>query len=146
MTGTMSATPLAAREFVDRVLQLWAEPIPDPAAAQARFAELYQDPVIINGASMPLSTLVDRAAALHDSLHRDGVEVLDVIATESSVVVAFRMHGTHVGTYRSALGEWPASGRSFAMQVIDILRFHDGRIASIRMVADEAGLLAQLRG
>ena len=146
MIGTMSDTPLAAREFVDRLLELWAEPIPDPAAARERFAELYQDPVIVNGASMPLSALVDRATALHDSLHRDRVEVLDVIATESSVVVAFRMHGTHVGAYHSALGEMPASGRTFAMQVIDILRFHDGRIASIRMVADEAGLLAQLRG
>ena len=65
---------------------------------------------------------------------------------ESSVVVAFRLHGTHVGAYHSALGEMPASGRTFAMQVIDILRFHDGRIASIRMVADEAGLLAHLPG
>ncbi len=145
MIGTTSDTPLAARDFVDRLLQLWAEPVADAAAARERFAELYQDPVTINGTSMPLSALVDRATALHDSLRRDGVEVLDVVTTDSAVVVAFRMHGSHVGTYRSALGEWPATGKPFDLQVIDILRFRDGRIASIRMVADEAGLLAQLR-
>ena len=135
-----------ARDFVDRLMDLWSESVADAGEAYGRFAGVYHDPVTVNGAELPLTALVTRAADLHESLRRDGVDILDVVESEDAIVVAFRMRGTQIGTYRSALGDVPSTGRDFALQVIDILRLRDGRIESIWMVADESGLLAQLRG
>jgi predicted ester cyclase len=136
---------LSARDFVDRLMTLWAKPFDDEDEALAHFAELYHDPITVNGMELPLTALVTRSADLHQSLRRDSVDILDVVQAADAIAVAFRMTGAQVGTYRSALGDVAATGRQFSLQVIDILRLTEGRIESIRMVADEAGLLAQLR-
>jgi predicted ester cyclase len=146
MEGIEMNETTTARDFVDRLMDLWSEPIVDPVDAYARFAGHYHDPVTINGTELRLTALVTRAADLHESLHRNGVDILDVVQSEDVIAVAFRMRGTQIGSYRSALGDVPTTGRNFALQVIDILHLRDGRIESIWMVADESGLLAQLRG
>ena len=127
-----------------RLLDLWAAPIPDPEEARAAFARLYTDPVSINGVEVPLSVLVDRAAQTHASLERLGVEVLDVIETPGKLVLAFELTARHVGVWHSTLGDVPATGRTVTVRTIDVLTVHEGLVAAIWVVSDEAALLTQL--
>lgn len=128
----------------ERLLALWEAPIADPAEAAAAFAELYNDPLTINGTPTALNALVAHAAQTHAALERTGVQVLDVLEWEAKVVIAFEMTARHIGTWHSALGDVPATGRTVNVRTIDILTLVGGRISSIWVVSDEATLLAQL--
>jgi len=130
--------------LVDRLFRLWAEPLPDVRAARAAFAELYADPLRLNGGSISLSSLLDRAAATHAALHRTGVEVLDIVEAPGRVVVAFEMTASHVGVLQSSLGDVASTGRTVIVCTIDILAVTGGRIIDIGVVSDERGLLHQL--
>lgn len=130
--------------LVDRLLALWAQPIPDVRVARAAFADLYADPVTLNGQALPLSSLVDRAAALHAALHRTGVEVLQIVDAPGRVVVAFEMTARHVGVLHSPLGDVDATDRTVTVRTIDILTVADGLITGIWAVSDELGLLRKL--
>ena len=55
----------AMSEFLDRLMQLWADPPADDATAAAAFREFYADPVPVNGAPLTAAELVARARALH---------------------------------------------------------------------------------
>lgn len=128
----------------ERLLALWSAPIADTAAALTAFGRLYADPVVINGDEVPLSALVDRAARTHASLERLHVEVLDVLETSVGLVLAFELTARHVGVWHSALGDVEATGRTVTVRTIDVLAVEDGRVTAIRVVSDEAALLAQL--
>jgi predicted ester cyclase len=133
-----------ADRLVTRLFGLWADPIEDPAEALAQFATVYTDPVTINGAAVPLTGLVARATDLHRALERTGIEVLDVVAQNDKVVVAFAMTARHVGTWSSALGEVAPTGRTVTVRTIDVLTLTDGLVSGIWVVSDESGLLSQL--
>ena len=98
----------------------------------------------INGADVPLSALLDRAAQTHASLERLHVEVLDVIETPGKLVLAFELTARHVGEWHSALGVVPATGRTVTVRTIDVLTVRDGLVAAVWVVSDEAALLSQL--
>jgi predicted ester cyclase len=138
-SGAESTAPLH-----ERLLDLWAAPIPDPQEAQASFALLYTDPVTINGGEVPLSALVTRAGQTHTSLERLSVKVLDVIETPGKVVLAFELTARHVGAWHSALGDVPATGRTVTVRTIDVLTVDNGLVTAIWVVSDEAALLTQL--
>jgi hypothetical protein len=144
MTTTDNPDQRRAEDLVARLLDLWAKPIPDPDDARSAFDRLYADPVTINGTSLPLQALVDRSVQMHASLERTGVHVVDVVASPDKVVVAFDMTARHIGTWRSALGEVPATNRTATVRTVDILTFEDGLIRDIVVVSDEVSLLAQL--
>lgn len=135
---------LPADHLVTRLMDLWAAPIPDPGRALAAFAALYTDPVTLNGSPLALSALVARATGLHAALERTAVRVLDVVTAPDRVVVAFEMTARHVGTWRSALGDVPPTGRTVTVRTIDVLTLTDGRISGLCVVSDEAGLLTAL--
>jgi hypothetical protein len=131
--------------LTDRLLDLWADPIPDPDEARAAFRSVYADPLTLNGTEIPLQALVDRALATHAALERTAVDVLEVVESPGSVVVAFELTARHVGTWHSVLGDVPATGRSVTVRVIDVLTLTAaGLVGGIRVVTDEASLLAQL--
>ncbi|WP_250005142.1 ester cyclase [Actinoplanes sp. M2I2] len=88
--------------------------------------------------------MVERAAATHRALERTGVEVLEVVARDDKVVVAFAMTARHIGTWASALGEVPPTGRTVTVRTIDVLTMTGGLVSGIWVVSDEASLLAQL--
>jgi hypothetical protein len=136
--------PSPHHPLVERLLALWAEPIPDVQAARAAFAGLYADPFRLNGVSVPLDALVDRATATHAALHRTGVVVLDVVEAPGRVVVAFEMTATHIGTLHTSIGDVAATGRTVTVRTIDILTVAGGLITEIQVVSDELGLLDQL--
>jgi predicted ester cyclase len=126
---------------VERLLQLWTDLPPDDEAAAAAFREVYADPVVINGAPVPVAGLVTRARSLgaaFDGLER---ELLGVVDDGTTTAIAFRLRGRHVGPLGTAAGPVPATGRVLDLRVIDLLTLTDGRISSIWMVADELGAL-----
>jgi predicted ester cyclase len=134
----------SARALVDQLMDLWAEPFPDPAKALTAFAAFYTDPVTINGTELRLASLVDRATSMHASLERDSVHVLDVVAATGKVVVVFEMTARHIGTWRSALGDIAATSMNVTVRTIDVLTLADGLIKDVWVLTDEVSLLHQL--
>lgn len=68
------------------------------------------------------------------------VEVLDMIAEGDRVVARCRMTGTHQGEFMGLA----ATGRTIAVEFIDIIRFADGRVVEHWGLSDDAALLRQL--
>jgi ketosteroid isomerase-like protein len=128
---------------VERLLRLWTDRLPDDDAAAAEaFRAVYADPVTVNGVPIPAADLVARARVLQAALERPEREVLDVVDAGDAVAVAFRLRGRQVGPLNTAAGPLDPTGEVIELRVIDVLRLTDGRISSIRMVADELGALA----
>jgi len=127
------------------LLDLWTRPHDDIDAGARAFRRFYTAPVTVNGSTLTAEDLVRRAIALQGAF--DGVrrDVLDVCDAGTSVAVAFRLVGRHVGPLSTSAGVLPATGQEISLRVIDILTLTDGRISSITMVADELGALAPLK-
>jgi hypothetical protein len=122
---------------VERLLRLWTDPLPtDDASAAAAFAEVYADPVTVNGTSLSAADLVGRARVLQGALERPEREVLAVADAGESVAVAFRLAGRQVGPLDTSAGRLPATGRWIDVRIIDVLTLSGGRVTEIRMVAD----------
>ncbi len=66
--------------------------------------------------------------------------VEDMIAEGDKVVARFVVQGTPQGDFMGI----PATGKSFTMTAIDILRFEDGKIAEHWLESDQLGMLQQL--
>ena len=128
---------------VDALFGLWLTPIEGPEAYDA-FAEVYCDPVIVNGGEMKLADLVVRARTLQGALADLKADILQVVEGDGSLAVAFVMRGRHIGDYPGPLGVVPATGREVAIRTIDVLTLTDGRISRIWVNADDVGLLRQL--
>ena len=72
-----------------------------------------------------------------DDLH---YSIEDLVADGGKVVCRLRMTGTHTGDYDGHAG----TGRTFAVDEVDIHTMVDGRIASYIIVWDELGFRRQL--
>ena len=130
----------------DALLALWTEPLPaDDAAATAAFARLYTDPVVVNGVPLTPAAMVERARALQAAFAERRTVVHDVVTAPGRLVLAFEMHVRHTGPLRTPLGDVPATGRTAVSRAIDVLTVGaDDRIAAVRVVSDELGMLTQL--
>jgi predicted ester cyclase len=129
---------------LDRLMQLWSEPLPDRAMAEAAFRSAYADPVLINGTPMGVAQLVERARALQQAYADLSHEILDVVEGDGALAVVFHLRGRHVGTLVTPLGAVPPTGRTVEIRVIDVLTITDGLVSSVRVVPDDLGLLMQL--
>jgi hypothetical protein len=130
--------------LIDRLLQLWTEPLPDGGAAESAFREMYTDPVSVNGAMLPVAELVARARSVQGAFEGLRAEVVDRVETPGKVVVAFLMRGRHVGPLSTPLGTVAPTGRAVEIRTIDVLTVADGLVSGVWVVADELGLLTQL--
>ena len=132
-------------ELLDRVLQLWIDPVPeDDEAAVAAFRQFYADPVQVNGAAMPVAGLVERARAQQRALADLQIELIDVLAGPGKIIIVFIQRGRHVGPLPTPLGVVLASGQVIERQVIDVLTVNDGLITDVRVVADELSARVKL--
>ena len=131
------------RNFVEALLALWTAPLPEDGA-ENRFAELYTDPVVVNGVEFSLAELAARARMLQSALTNLHAELLQVVEGDSSLAVAFVMRGHHTGDYHGPLGVVPATGHEVEVRTIDVLTLTDGRISRIWVNADDLSLLRQL--
>jgi len=128
-------------DFVEAVMALWQNPPSDADAAERAFAELYTDPVPVNGTPFTCAALAARAQALNRAFEGLGHRILERVEIPGKLVIAFLMTGKHVGPLPTALGEVPATGRDVAIRTIDVLTLTEGRISEVVVVADELGLL-----
>lgn len=131
-------------DLVERLLPLWTHPVADREDVEADFRAVYADPVLVNGASTSVGQLVQRAASLQGAFADLAMDVLDVVETADRLVLAFLMRGRHVGTFASAVGDIPATGRRIEVRTIDVLTVEAGKITRIWVVADDLSLLRQL--
>jgi hypothetical protein len=130
----------------DQLFALWLVPpdtLEDPAGA---FADLYTDPVTINGVPMPVSDLVDRARALHEAFTEHELEIVDRVEAPGKLTVAFRHRARHTGVWRTPLGDLPPTGHTVAGLGIDVLTIAaDERISEIWVLADELQRILQIQ-
>jgi predicted ester cyclase len=130
---------------LDRLLRLWTEPLGEQAAAEAAFREIYADPVIVNGVPLTTSDVVARARTAQQTYDGLGMELDEVVQAPGRVVIAFQMHGRHVGPLTTPLGLVAPTGRTVEFRVVDVLTFDDdGLVTAIWMLADELGLVRQV--
>jgi hypothetical protein len=118
--------------------------LPQGTAADELFGKAYADPVSINGVSMPLSALVERARATQKAFADLEAELLARSNSPTHCTIVFRMRGRHVGPLTTPLGVVEPTGKVVERQIIDLLRLRDGLIDEVWMVGDELGALLQL--
>ncbi len=80
------------------------------------------------------------ASGLRSSFPDLQLEIQDVVATEDTVWVRVRGRGTDTG----GVAGRPPSGRAFEIDIIDIVRFRDGKMVDHWGVADRLGMLQQV--
>jgi predicted ester cyclase len=127
---------------IPALLDLWTAPHTPGPEAEAAFGRFYADPVVVNGATLRVSDLVDRAVALQRTFEDVEREVLDVAETEDAVTVVFRLTGRQVGPMSSSAGTVPPTGRTISLRIMDLLKLTDGKVSALWMNADELGSLA----
>ena len=79
-------------------------------------------------------------AEMRSSFPDLNVAVERIIAQDDLVVAHQRMSGTHLGAFMGT----PASGRTFNVEAIDIVRMKDGRIVEHWGVLNTVGMMEQL--
>jgi len=72
------------------------------------------------------------------------VEITNLVASDTAVVVEYVGRGTNTGPIASPEGEIPPTGRSVEMRFCDVWEFREGRLAGGRSYFDMASLMAQL--
>lgn len=131
--------------LIDRLLAAWTEPLPaDPAAARARFAALYSDPVQVNGQPLSVDDLVTRARAMQAALGELELVLVDLVVREGVIAATIRQRGRHIGTFTTPIGAIAATGARFDVLSIDVLHVEQDRITRVWVVADELGRMLQL--
>lgn len=129
--------------FLDRLFRAWTD-ADDLDQLEDRFAELYTDPVRVNGSNVSLVDLAARGRALHDAFSGLRADVLQVVDDAHSVAVAFVMRGQHTGPYETPFGTIQPTGSDVQIRTIDVLTITDGKISAIWVNADDLGTLRQL--
>src|SRR5579859_4232889 len=71
-------------------------------------------------------------------------EVRGSVQETDSCVLQARVTGTHTGPLASPAGDVPPTGKSFALDYVNVARFADGRIASETYYWDNQSFLSQL--
>jgi predicted ester cyclase len=130
--------------LLDRLFDLWLEPVDHRDDPEAAFRELYADPVSVNGAPMPVAALVERARSLQRSFTGLKIEIVDQVQTPERLAVAFYMRGRHVGPLLTPIGTVAPTGRPVEIRTIDVLTIADGVITALWVLSDELGTLTQL--
>jgi hypothetical protein len=130
--------------LLERLVPLWTQPVDARDAPEAAFAEVYADPVVVNGTEMTITELTGRARSLQRAFDRLDMHILDTVETPDRIVIAFLMHGRHVGPFISPLGTVAPTQRDIEVRTIDVLSVTAGVISAIWVVSDDLGLLRQL--
>ncbi|MEO6715248.1 MAG: hypothetical protein ABIM89_17750 [Mycobacteriales bacterium] len=140
MTGFELEDP---RHPVDRMLQLWKSPPgPDESAVPA-FRDVYVDPYRVNGTSMPVLQIVQRARVLHAAL--DGLEhvVLDRVEVANRTVLLLRQEGIHVGPLPTPLGMLAPTGRRLHRRLVEFIEHDNHRLLQVTALGDDLERLMQ---
>jgi steroid delta-isomerase-like uncharacterized protein len=112
----------------------------DEAVAEAILADDF-----VNHAEVPgLPNGRDGVKLLHQAFWQAfpdfRAEIQDMVAEGDRVVTRKTLHGTHEGDFMGI----PPTGKQVSWDVIDIVRYENGRLAEHWNVVDQLGLLRQL--
>jgi ketosteroid isomerase-like protein len=80
-----------------------------------------------------LSAFPDAHVEIHD------LYIIDDVAVEEGTFT-----GTHIGVLHGPAGDVPPTGRSVAVDYIQVLRFRDGKQISFNLMYDQLQILEQL--
>jgi steroid delta-isomerase-like uncharacterized protein len=72
------------------------------------------------------------------------VDVHSVYFADDVAVEEGTFSGTHDGTLRTPAGDIPPTGRSVAVDYVQVLRFRDGKHVSFNLMFDRLAMLEQL--
>jgi predicted ester cyclase len=86
------------------------------------------------------SSTQDRRTASLAAFPDFRAEIHDLLADRDLVVTRKTFHGTHDGGFMGI----PPTGKQVAFDVIDIVRYENGRLAEHWNVVDQLGLMQQL--
>ena len=129
---------------IDKALPLWVQPIPaDDAAALVAFAEVYTDPLLVNGQPSTLIDVVQRARMLQGAFSELRPEILASADEGERCSFAFRLSGRHTGPLATPLGPVAASGRRLTLTGADVFTLRAGKVAEVWAVSDMLGLLIE---
>lgn len=78
--------------------------------------------------------------SLHGAFPDIKYKLINTIAQDDLVCLHYNVTGTHTGK----LGPLPASGKKFSINLIDIMRFRDGKLVEHWGVPDQLGLMTDL--
>jgi predicted ester cyclase len=104
------------------------------------FAESFVDHSAVPGLPANRDGVRMFFGALHAAFSGLHVIVEDQVAEGDKVVTRKTFHGAHTGDFFGV----PPTRRTAAWQVIDILRFQDGKVTDHWNVVDQLGLMRQL--
>ena len=88
-TSRVSSKIVLMNPFVDRLLRAWTN-VDELVRLEDRFAELYTDPVRVNGSNLTLVDLVARARSLHAAFSELGADVVQVVEDGLAPVTTVR--------------------------------------------------------
>ena len=72
------------------------------------------------------------------------VEATNIVASGEWAAVEYRAAGTHAAPLELPSGSLPATARSVVLELCDVVRIRDGKLATGRTYYDLASLLTQL--
>jgi steroid delta-isomerase-like uncharacterized protein len=113
---------------------------PDDQAVMAMFTPDFLDHAPWPGHSPDFAGFRSRLSEMHGAFPDLRVAVRQTIADGDRLAVHFAISGTQFGPFMGP----PASGRTFEVEAIDIIRLSDGRIAEHWGVRDGAEIARQL--
>ena len=131
--------------LVDRLMKVWDEPVPPGEAGDAAFATCYAAELTLNGVPIKRSELVAQARAMQVTYAESRREILDLVEAGDKLAVAFVLHVRQTGPLTTPFGVIEPTGGTASAQVIDIFTLRDGLIVELTAVADQLGLITQLR-
>jgi hypothetical protein len=104
---------------LDRLARLWNDPPPeDDADAYRAFAEVYADPVVLNGEPVAVRDLVALARQSHLTYQDQDRVILDMLDNGDKVAFAFELRAQQ-------------GGQPVVIRIIDILTVTDSLVAAV---------------
>lgn len=93
-----------------------------------------------DGAVLSRATFKERLIASRTPFPDLRFDLIDVVADDDRVAIAWTMRGTQTG----AMGSFPATGRRIEVQGMTVYYFREGRITGHRQVVDRLTVARQL--
>jgi hypothetical protein len=81
-------------EVLERLRTLWTQPVDAHDDAAAAFRAVYADPVVVNGAELPVTALVERARMLQRAFDRLDMRILARSTCSSSPAARSPRYGS----------------------------------------------------
>jgi steroid delta-isomerase-like uncharacterized protein len=90
------------------------------------------------------AALIEMLSAFYEGFPDVRHEIVDCVEAGDKIAVELTISQTHTGTFRTPMGNIPATGRTVVIESVDVVNVKDGKIASWHTYFDQMAFLAQL--